>query len=102
MRSSAARIPALEQAVGLYRGDFLDGFYDDWVLSERYRLESLYHDALAQLTAAREAMGVIGEAGVVGGPGRGERFRGRACRMKMFPPAGRSLSIAHSMSIGRP
>ena len=50
-------ISALQQAVALYRGDFLDGFYDDWVLSERYRLESLYCDALAGLMAAREALG---------------------------------------------
>jgi hypothetical protein len=47
----------LQQAIELYRGDFLDGFYDDWVLSERYRLESLYCDALGQLMAAREAAG---------------------------------------------
>ncbi|MGE5603851.1 MAG: ATP-binding protein, partial [Nitrososphaerales archaeon] len=55
--ASSGHIPALIQAVQMYRGDFLDGFYDDWVLTERYRLESLYHDALAQLTAAREALG---------------------------------------------
>ena len=45
-----AQVPgtsALQRAVDLYRGDFLDGFYDDWVLSERYRLESLYCEALA-------------------------------------------------------
>ena len=52
-----AHVSALQQAVALYRGDFLDGFYDDWVLSERYRLESLYCDALAGLMAAREALG---------------------------------------------
>lgn len=48
---------ALQQAVTLVRGDFLDGFYDDWVLNERYRLESLYHDVLARLMAAQEARG---------------------------------------------
>ncbi|MBM4460682.1 MAG: hypothetical protein FJ011_23470, partial [Chloroflexi bacterium] len=47
----------LQQAVELYRGPFLDGFYDDWVLSERYRLESLYCDALAGLMAAQAAQG---------------------------------------------
>ena len=52
-----AHVSALQQAIELYRGDFLDGFYDDWVLSERYRLESLYCDALAGLMAAREALG---------------------------------------------
>ncbi len=53
----AAHIAALQDAVEIYRGSFLEGFYDDWVLTERYRLENLYHDALAQLIAAREALG---------------------------------------------
>ncbi|MBN2149775.1 MAG: AAA family ATPase, partial [Anaerolineales bacterium] len=39
----------------LYRGDFLDGFYDDWIISERYRLESLYLETLARLIAVYEA-----------------------------------------------
>jgi ABC-type oligopeptide transport system substrate-binding subunit/DNA-binding SARP family transcriptional activator len=47
----------LEAAVALYQGDFLDGFYDDWILNERYRLETLYADALARLMVAREAAG---------------------------------------------
>jgi len=28
----------LQSAVALYRGHFLDGFYDDWIINERYRL----------------------------------------------------------------
>ena len=56
-RTPPAQVSALQQAVALYRGGFLDGFYDDWVLSERYRLESLYGDVLAGLMAAREALG---------------------------------------------
>ena len=56
-RTAPAHVSALQQAVELYRGEFLDGFYDDWVLSERYRLESLYCDALAGLMAAREVLG---------------------------------------------
>jgi D-glycero-alpha-D-manno-heptose-7-phosphate kinase len=28
--------------VALYRGDFLDGFYDDWIINQRYRLELCY------------------------------------------------------------
>ena len=56
-RIAPAHVSALQQAVALYRGEFLDGFYDDWVLSERYRLESLYCHALAGLMAAREAFG---------------------------------------------
>lgn len=40
---------ALEQAVHLYRGDLLEGHFDDWVLRERERLLALYLRCLAQL-----------------------------------------------------
>jgi DNA-binding SARP family transcriptional activator len=39
----------LEEAVGFYTGDLLEGFYDDWALRERERLRSLYLGALACL-----------------------------------------------------
>lgn len=48
-------IANLQSAVSLYRGDLLDGFYDDWIINERYRLESLYLDALARLMILYEA-----------------------------------------------
>jgi DNA-binding SARP family transcriptional activator len=41
----------LGQAVRLYRGDFLEGVYDDWVLAERARLHGLYLHALEGLFA---------------------------------------------------
>jgi len=41
----------------LYRGDFLEGFYNDWCLEERYRLEGLYLEALEQLVMACETLG---------------------------------------------
>ncbi|MCW5857424.1 MAG: AAA family ATPase [Caldilineales bacterium] len=50
-------LDAAQEAVSLYRGDFLDGFYDDWVISERYRLEALYTEALARLMTGREVQG---------------------------------------------
>ena len=28
-------VASLQSAVALYRGDFLDGFYDDWIVDER-------------------------------------------------------------------
>jgi len=46
----------LRNAVELYRGDFLEGFYEDWCLDERYRLEGLYLEALERLVAAYEAL----------------------------------------------
>jgi ABC-type oligopeptide transport system substrate-binding subunit/DNA-binding SARP family transcriptional activator len=45
----------LESALALYRGDFMDGFYDDWVLNERYRLETLFSEALALLMTGLES-----------------------------------------------
>lgn len=42
-------IPNLQAAIALYRGDFLEGFYDDWCLEERYRLEALYLATLSRL-----------------------------------------------------
>jgi DNA-binding SARP family transcriptional activator len=50
-------IASLQLAVALYRGDFLDGFYDDWIINERYRLETLFLEALARLMVGHEAQG---------------------------------------------
>jgi DNA-binding SARP family transcriptional activator len=50
-------VTCLKSAVALYRGDFLEGFYDDWIINERYRLEALFFDALARLMIYQEAAG---------------------------------------------
>ncbi|MGC9335763.1 MAG: AfsR/SARP family transcriptional regulator, partial [Anaerolineae bacterium] len=50
-------LSSLQSAIALYRGDFVDGFYDDWVLNERYRLETLFGEALAHLMRRLEADG---------------------------------------------
>lgn len=47
----------LQAAAALYRGDFLDGFYDDWIISERYRLESIFLEVMARLMILHEAGG---------------------------------------------
>ena len=41
---------ALEQAVQLYRGDFLEGCYQDWCIFERERLQNIYLAMLDKLT----------------------------------------------------
>ncbi len=41
----------LEDAVALYRGDFLEGAYDDWVITKREALRSAYISALSDLIA---------------------------------------------------
>jgi ABC-type oligopeptide transport system substrate-binding subunit/DNA-binding SARP family transcriptional activator len=50
-------LASLRSAVALYRGDFMDGFYDDWVLNERYRVETLFSEALARLMVGLETEG---------------------------------------------
>lgn len=54
---SQPTIPSLQTAVSLYRGDFLDGFYDEWIITERYRLQSQFLDALTRLMRLQETAG---------------------------------------------
>jgi len=39
----------LVMALNLYHGTLLDGFYDDWIMNERYRIEADYEEALTRL-----------------------------------------------------
>jgi hypothetical protein len=57
IQASRNDMGSLQPAVVLYRGDFLGGFYDAWTISERYRLEGLFLDALARLMVGRETGG---------------------------------------------
>lgn len=50
-------VRSLQSTVALYRGEFMEGFYDDWVLNERYRLETLLSEALARLMTGLELQG---------------------------------------------
>ena len=52
----------LQDATILYKGDFLDAFYDDWVISERYRLQSLFIETLAKLMSLHERAGDFNNA----------------------------------------
>jgi DNA-binding SARP family transcriptional activator len=45
----AAETESLPQAVDLYRGDFMEDTYDDWVVTVRERLRSTYLTALGRL-----------------------------------------------------
>jgi len=78
---SDSAIGRLRDAVTLYRGDFLEGFYDDWCLLERERLRGLYLTALHALLAHHKGRGEYEEALrygqrlVVGDPLREETHR---------------------------
>ena len=48
---------ALQRAVDLYEGPFLEGLYDNWCIEERYRLEELYLQALGSLATAYRSEG---------------------------------------------
>jgi DNA-binding SARP family transcriptional activator len=49
------RAGGLQRAVELYRGDLLEGWYQDWCLYERERLQNMYLDMLDKLMAHCEA-----------------------------------------------
>lgn len=49
-QSPEAAIPLLEQAVRLYRGELLPGFYEDWVLRDQERLAGQWVQALRDLS----------------------------------------------------
>ncbi len=47
--AKAATRHALEHAASLYRGDLLPNCYDDWILSDRERLKSMFRQCLEKL-----------------------------------------------------
>ncbi len=52
---TAPQAEALRHAVELYRGDLLEGCYQDWCLCERERLKNIYLNILNKLLAYHEA-----------------------------------------------
>lgn len=54
---SDAGLPRLLEAIELYRGDLLEGCYDEWLLDERERLRHDYLQALDELAALLAARG---------------------------------------------
>lgn len=53
----AERLEVLEAAVQVYRGDLLEGWYQDWCLYERERLQNMYLVMLDKLMCFCEAHG---------------------------------------------
>lgn len=52
----------LEQAVGIYRGELLPGYYEEWILAEQQRLSESYLRALHQLVSNLAEGGELGKA----------------------------------------
>ncbi|MEJ2600571.1 MAG: BTAD domain-containing putative transcriptional regulator [Anaerolineales bacterium] len=57
-----AGVEQLESALEVYRGELLPGCYDDWILLERQRLESLYTQAIEKLIQELESRREYGRA----------------------------------------
>jgi two-component SAPR family response regulator len=51
----AQRMESLQAAVNLYRGDLLEGWYQDWCLYERERLQNMCLSMLDKLVSYSEA-----------------------------------------------
>jgi DNA-binding SARP family transcriptional activator len=56
-RMDAPTVSALEKAVQLYQGELLEGWYHDWCLRERERLQAVYLAILDRLMGHCEARG---------------------------------------------
>jgi DNA-binding SARP family transcriptional activator len=52
---NAATVEQVREAVDLYRGDLLEGWYQDWCLFERERLQSMYLTLLDKLIKYSES-----------------------------------------------
>jgi DNA-binding SARP family transcriptional activator len=50
-------LASLQSALDLYRGDFLEDFYDDWIINERHRLETVLRETLTRLMLGYETRG---------------------------------------------
>lgn len=61
-RDTSVRIQLLERAAEVYRGELLPGSYEDWVVSERDRLEMLWLDAMRNLSDLLREAGRTEEA----------------------------------------
>lgn len=55
-------VPTLHQAIQLYRGPLLDGYYDEWVLVKRDKLEEIHLQVLQYLLRHEKAAGHYREA----------------------------------------
>jgi DNA-binding SARP family transcriptional activator len=57
VNTGASLMSTVETAVNLYRGDFLEGWYQDWCLYERERLQNIYLALLDKIVGYSESSG---------------------------------------------
>ena len=57
-----SRLLDLEKTVHLYKGDLLEGFYMDWMISERERMRALYLKSLTYLLQYYQLHGIYDKA----------------------------------------
>jgi predicted ATPase/DNA-binding SARP family transcriptional activator len=55
--SSMERVQRLGEAVTLYRGELLPGYFEPWILPERQRLSEVFLNAVAELIAHHQTSG---------------------------------------------
>jgi predicted ATPase/DNA-binding SARP family transcriptional activator len=60
--STARQRELMEQAVDLYAGDFMAGYYDDWILPEQAHFMGHFRDTLASLISVLEREGDMARA----------------------------------------
>ncbi len=58
----AKKIRLLKTAISLYRGDLLDGYYEDWLMPQRMQLSDQYSEALETLVKLYSKSGEPDEA----------------------------------------
>ena len=61
-QNSPDTIQTLIRSIELYRGDLMEGCYQDWCLVERERLHMLFLDALIHLMNHHREQGALNEA----------------------------------------
>ncbi|MFL5759921.1 MAG: ATP-binding protein [Thermomicrobiales bacterium] len=62
LQDRADELSALREAIEVYRGDLLEGCYDEWIIDERERLQTQLLNALERLTSLLDARGDYAEA----------------------------------------
>jgi DNA-binding SARP family transcriptional activator len=88
-----ARAAFLREAIALYQGELVPGYYEEWVSAERERLASAYRDALGQLAEALAATGDLPGAITIGRRFAVEdplREDARCLLMRIYATAGRT------------